>query len=103
MKAGVRSSPCAVESTPARAAPSVAFSANPSTKPPHPLPFFGWGWPATLAPAASVSAFRARVCDGSVPMECRFLHGAASVARSQDEHRVAERVEAVPLLDRELV
>src|SRR5688572_118934 len=56
MNAGVGTSPCGVQRTPTRAAPSVAVTSN-------------WLTPASL----------------------------------EDQHRVAERVEPIPLLDRDLV
>src|SRR4051812_33631341 len=69
MKTGVCTSPCAVRSTPARAAPSVAVTSK-----------------------ADMSRCQAplRVCNGLS-------------TGSEDEHRVAEGIEAVARLDREPV
>src|SRR5918993_559716 len=70
MNAGVRTSPCAVRRMPARAAPSVAMTSR----------------TATVDQLRDTVAGRGRR---------RTARGMAS----QEEHRVAERVEAVALLD----
>src|SRR5580765_6401268 len=83
MKAGVGTSPCAVCRTPARASPSVATRSK-----------------------LMRSTFFDLVPLRAPRMHLGWLRSKRVEARggpSQNQHRVAERVEAIPLLDRDLV
>src|SRR5688572_25208860 len=90
MNAGVGTSPCAVRRTPARAAPSVAVTVKLTTR-------FRASLGSIRAPRVRFSALPSKAGGGTgCPGYTRGL-------RSQEEHRIAEGVEAVPLLDREPV
>src|SRR5262249_2029403 len=105
MKTGVRTSPCAVRRTPVRAAPSVARTSKTGAFEPSPV----------VRPAStdcdelSTDPWKQTrlVAAGPWPVETSPLVRPSSEKvqqtfhRSQDEHRVAEGVEAVALLDRE--
>src|SRR5262245_31067153 len=90
MNAGVGTSPWAVRRTPARAAPSLAVTVKLTARFLHAFGTVG-------APLASVFALGSKAGGG---LGCPELQGAPV---SQHEHRVAEGVEAVPLLDRDPV
>src|SRR5262249_39820647 len=107
MKTGVRTSPCAVRRRPARAAPSVArtsktgaFESSPVVRPAS----------TDCDELSTVPWKHARlVTSGPGPFETSLLVRPSSEElqqtfhRSQDEHRVAEGIEAVALLDRERI
>ena len=99
MNAGVRISPCPVVTTPARAAPSVATMRKLSVSSLREFATRPRGHPAP-PPAMSVSPNLERMGHASATKQRRIVHGRGANLMSQHQHRVAERVEAVPLRNR---